>query len=259
MKRIARAVSSAGLPALGQPFGGGFYAGRYFLRGEERALVVADQSAGFVGQWWDAMGPRPSIEAQDFLDGMANTRAMAAAGSAAAAKVLLMRSNGQGEWHIPARDELVLLQVNLLQLAAFQFGGEQALRMPLTYGEYWSSTQKRSGRTGLAWCLNMKPGCTADTNWAIREKMIRPVRSIPIIPEPDAMDLPAEGVIVDRIPFAGYPAGRLTEILERFINEDAGRFYGRTEDLVAELNALSGVSPRHEMTLAPNVAQQVQV
>jgi hypothetical protein len=29
-------------------------------------------------------------------------------------------------------------------------------------------------------------------------------------------------------------------VLERFVNEDAGKFYGRTEALVAELAALAG-------------------
>ncbi|MNG16556.1 hypothetical protein D3C84_1004840 [compost metagenome] len=54
------------------------------------------------------------------------------------------------------------------------------------------------------------------------------------------MDLPAEGVIVDRIPLPRHAPAQLEEILGRFINEDSGRFYGRTTDLVEQLVSLGG-------------------
>ena len=230
-------VASASLPGLGQPFAGGYFAGRYFLRGEERALVVADRASEFAAQWWDRTGPRPNIrEAQDYMDGQANTKAMAEAGCVVATKVLRMHIGGHGGWHIPARDELLVMQVNLLQLEAFQRGGSQQFSNYGCLGEFWSSTQKAAGS---AWCLHMLPWCVPSTNWATKVKGIRPVRSIPIIHEPDAIDLPTEGVIVDRIQLPRQPASQLEEILGRFINEDSGRFYGRTTDLVEALTGLA--------------------
>jgi hypothetical protein len=230
-------VRAGALPALGQPFAGGYFAGRYFLRGEERALVVADRACEFAAQWWDRTGPRPNIRgAQDYMDGMVNTMAMAEAGCAVATKVLRLHIGGHGGWHIPARDELLVMQVNLLQLEAFQRDGSQRFSDPRSLGVYWSSTQRSAGS---AWNLHMLPWCTPDTNWATKVKLVRPVRSIPIIHEPDAMDLPAEGVIVDRIQLPRHSSRQLEEILGRFINEDSGRFYGRTTDLVEALTGLA--------------------
>jgi hypothetical protein len=225
---------------VGQPFAGGYFAGRYFLGAEERALVVADRSATFAGQWWDRDGPRPNIRgAQHYMDGMANTQAMAEAGSAAAAKVLRMRIGGVGGWHIPARDELLVMQVNLLQVDDFGRDGAQGFGDLRSSGEYWSSTQKNAGS---AWNLHMLPWCVPSTNWGFKEKMIRPVRSVPIIREPDATDLPDEGRIVGRIDLVSLGNNQIEAVLDRFINEDSGRFYGRTDDLIGELRALAGMT-----------------
>lgn len=221
------------MPKIGQAFAGGYFAGRYFLGNEERALVVSDRSAIFSAQWWDRDGPRPNIRgAQHYMDGMANTKAMAEAGSAAAAKVLRMRIGGFGGWHIPARDELLVMQVNLLQVDDFDRDGSQGFSDRWSIGEYWSSTQKNAGS---AWNLHMLPWCVPSTNWGFKEKLIRPVRSVPITREPDATDLPSEERIVGRIDLASLGNSQIEAVLDRFINEDSGRFYGRTDDLLQAL------------------------
>lgn len=237
MTCIEKGMVIATTPRIGQPFAGGYFAGRYYLHGEERALVVSDRSATFLAQWWDREGPRQNIRsAQHYMDGMTNTKAMAEAGSAAAARVLRMRIGGVGGWHIPARDELLVMQVNLLQVEEFQRGGHQAFSDPYSIGEYWSSTQKGAGS---AWCLHILPWSTPHTNWATKLKLIRPVKSVPIIREPDATDLPTEDRIVGRIDLSRQTIGQIEAVLERFINEDAGRFYGRTAELAA---ALAGIA-----------------
>lgn len=238
MKR--REASAFTLPQIGQPYARGYFAGRYFLGNEERALVVADRSATFLAPWWDRSGPRPNIRgAQHYMDGLANTKAMAEAGSAAAAKVLSMRIGGITGWHIPARDELLVMQVNLLQIDDFSRDGSQGFSDRRRIGEYWSSTQKNAGS---AWNLHMLPWCVPSTNWGFKEKLIRPVRSVPIIREPNATSLPTEDRIVGRIDIGRQSTGQIEAVLERFINEDTGRFYGRTDDLVSQLANLGGAA-----------------
>ena len=77
MKR--RQISPAALTAIGQPFAGGFYAGRIYFDGAEFALIDAGQEFETAAHWWDHEGPRPRIRgATHRFDGMANTLAMSA-------------------------------------------------------------------------------------------------------------------------------------------------------------------------------------
>lgn len=229
-------IAASDIPGLGQAMLGGYFGGVYHLNGEERALVVAPRENEFPAQWWDRPGARANVRAaKSYIDGMANTKAMAEAGSAVAARVLGMLIGGETGWHIPARDELLILQVNLLQVERFQRFGEQAFSGASCSAEYWSSTQKASGN---AWCLHLLPWCTPSTNWTFKEKWVRPVKSLPIIREPNAKDLAGSGSIVGHIPVVRHTADQLQAILERFINEDSGRFYGRTADLAIELAAI---------------------
>ena len=118
MKR--RQISPAALPAIGQPFAGGFYAGRIYFDGAEFALIDAGQEFETSAHWWDHEGPRPRIRgATHRFDGMANTLAMSAEGSTIATKVLGMNIRGTWGWHIPSIEELQVVRSNLLQLPVF--------------------------------------------------------------------------------------------------------------------------------------------
>ncbi|UBM27148.1 DUF1566 domain-containing protein [Pseudomonas sp. p1(2021b)] len=244
MKR--RAINPAALPAIGQPLGGGFFAGRIFFGGAEHALIDAGREFEAVAQWWEQPGPRVNVRgALSFHDGMTNTRAMAEAGSAIARKVLGMTIRGQGGWHLPSIEQLQVMRANLLQLpdwekywpASRSGGPAQAF----THMEYWSSTQNSAGSS---WCLHMRPWCTPTTNWASKSKGIRPVRTLLISQEafvhPAATDAkgPENFPEADLRGLANEQA--VATVLERFVNEDAGKFYGRTDALVAELAALAG-------------------
>lgn len=131
------------------------------------------------------------------------------------------------------------MRANLLQLEDWgrywTMQREGGPTQAFTKAEYWSSTQNTSGSS---WCLHMLPWCVPATNWATKCKGIRPVRTLLIsqeafvhAPSTDAPDLRG---------LANQAA--VATVLERFVNEDAGKFYGRTEALVMELATLAAAS-----------------
>lgn len=81
---VLQSIAAADLPERGQPLAGGTFVTRYWLNGQERALVLLDDE--FKGAWGE-YGTK--IEgAGSYSDGEANTRAMAEAGSEIAIKAL---------------------------------------------------------------------------------------------------------------------------------------------------------------------------
>lgn len=239
-------INPAALPRVGQPFEGGFYAGRMYFDGQEHALVDSGREHELAAAWWDKDGPRPNIRgACSCHDGRANTRAMAEAGSTIAAQVLAMSIRGFDDWHLPALEELQLMRANLCQLPKWEVwyahqgpgGPEQAF----CHSEYWSSTQRTAGG---AWAVTMRNWNNSCSNWGFKVKGIRPIRSVPIKPlgfihEPvtDGADLRhqcAEN--------CSHLASRdaVVAVVERFINEDSGRFYGRASAFVDALVGIGG-------------------
>ena len=98
-------------PAIGEAFGGGFFAGLVRIGSATYGLIVAPKESGeIVGEW----GPRKAIDgALSFLDGSANTQAMAEAGSEIATLVRALDIDGNTDWYIPSRDELEICYRNL--------------------------------------------------------------------------------------------------------------------------------------------------
>ncbi|MFV3285403.1 hypothetical protein ACNFCI_15320 [Pseudomonas sp. NY15356] len=240
-----RSINPAALPAAGQPLAGGFYAGRLFFDGAEHAVIDAGREFEAVAQWWEQPGPRVNVRgALSFHDGLANTRAMAEAGSAIARKVLGMTIRGQRGWHLPSIEELQVMRANLLQLpdwdryySSCRAGGPA---QAFTHMEYWSSTQNSAGSS---WCLHMLPWCTPTTNWASKCKGIRPVRTL-LISQESFVHAPSTDAVLPAVDLRGLANQQaVATVLERFVNEDTGKFYGRTDALVAELAALAGGRP----------------
>ncbi|ANY85949.1 DUF1566 domain-containing protein [Pseudomonas putida] len=239
MKR--RAINPVALPAIGQPLSGGFFAGRIFFDGAEHAIIDSGREFEVLAQWWEQPGPRVNVrDALSFHDGMANTRAMAEAGSAIARKVLAMTIRGQRGWHLPSIEQLQVMRANLLQLpdwgryySALRAGGPA---QAFTHMEYWSSTQNAAGSS---WCLHMLPWCTPTTNWASKTKGIRPVRTL-LISQEAFVHEPSTDTAIPAADLRGLANQQaVATVLERFVNEDAGKFYGRADALVAELAALA--------------------
>ncbi|MCP3792551.1 hypothetical protein [Pseudomonas sp. N2-11] len=257
MKR--RAINPTALPAVGQPLGGGFFAGRIFFDGAEHAVIDAGRDCEVTAHWWQEEGPRPRIRAATSrFDGMANTQAMAAEGSAIARKVLGMNIRGTWGWHIPSIEELQVLRCNLLQLPDWGHDGLYTVRDAVqAFGltEYWSSSQKSNAAT--AWCLHMLPWCVPDTNWVSKCKGIRPVRTL-LISQEAIVHEPSTDAPVPSADLRGLANQHaVATVLERFVNEDTGKFYGRAEVLVAELAALAvlAVTDRRDN---PNLTHQVE-
>ncbi len=98
-------------PAIGEAYGGGFFAGLIRIGSSTYGIIVAPKGAGeTTGEW----GPRPAIDAaQSFYDGHANTKAMAATGSEIACWAQGLNIDGHDGWYIPSRDELEICYRNL--------------------------------------------------------------------------------------------------------------------------------------------------
>ncbi|MBI4997829.1 MAG: DUF1566 domain-containing protein [Rhodocyclales bacterium] len=173
-------MSTTQLPSIGAPFEGGFFGGLIRINEQTFALVRAPKATGQHDdiEWHGKYDAIPG--AQSWNDGLANTQAMAAAGSEIAQWALAQRIADHADWYIPAMDELEVLYRNLkpttnenspwgrsglnvsavpptypyaldvpLQTPAedFQDGGVEALDSAW----YWSSTQ-HAGYDDYAWC-----------------------------------------------------------------------------------------------------------
>jgi len=104
MSATAQAAPAQPIPAIGQAYGGGFVTGitRDPATGKRSLHITAGAEHELLGKWGE-YGKK--IEGADsFTDSLANTQAMAAAGSDLAAKVLALNIDGLTDWAIPARD-----------------------------------------------------------------------------------------------------------------------------------------------------------
>jgi hypothetical protein len=101
-------------PAIGTPFEGGFFAGVFQLDdGTRCGLIVAPKAEGEHPDhgWIDDYKAVPG--AQSSNDGLANTIAMAEAGSGLAQWARDIRIGGFKDWYLPSQEELEILYRNL--------------------------------------------------------------------------------------------------------------------------------------------------
>ncbi|WJO30770.1 hypothetical protein [Pseudomonas monteilii] len=153
---VLQSIAAADLPERGQPLAGGIFVTRYWLNGQERALVLMPDE--FEGAWGE-YGTK--IEGTgSYSDGEANTRAMAEAGSQIAIKALELGA------FIPS-----CLEGQLLMAA--KADGLVTLRED---GWHWLSSQRSANG---AYLLDFEDG------WLIvslkyDEFLVRPVRSLMI-------------------------------------------------------------------------------
>lgn len=93
------------LPEVGSPYEGGFYGGKIKIGLAIFAIVWAPKAEGEIsGKWMDSYTDVHG--ATSCFDSMANTRAMAEAGSPIAQKVMEANIGSFTDWCIPARDVL---------------------------------------------------------------------------------------------------------------------------------------------------------
>ncbi len=102
----ATATPEIQVPAeIGAPFEGGFYGGKIRVGLVIFAIVWAPKAEGEItGKWLDSYTDVPG--ATSCFDSMANTKAMAEAGSPIAQKALTVTIGGHTDWCVPARDVL---------------------------------------------------------------------------------------------------------------------------------------------------------
>jgi uncharacterized protein DUF1566 len=136
------AVAATAIPTVpGTPYAGGFYMGRVFVGLVAYALVVAPKSEGEQDEAQWNKSKKNVAGALSYFDGVANTLAMAEAGSALAEWARNLRIGGFDDWFIPSRQDLLVIKGN--EEAAgevFAESGAEAFERDW----YWSSTQHAS-------------------------------------------------------------------------------------------------------------------
>lgn len=106
---IRTMISVTAPGAIGAELAGGYYAGAILIDNRPYALIVSPKAEGhFADVEWNENSTKRVEGAESVNDGLANTRAMAEAGSAIAKTVLNLRTGGFGDWYVPSRDELEL-------------------------------------------------------------------------------------------------------------------------------------------------------
>jgi len=195
------------VPIIGTAMGGGFYAGRINVDGQNFAIIVAPKADGekVESKWIHDDIAVPG--ARSYCDGLANTNAMAEAGSELANWARGLRIGGNDDWYIPSQDELEIIYRNLkpttetnsgyarsginlsaipptrpytrelpaqTQAEAFQGGAPEAF----DGSWYWSSTQ-HAATSDYAWSQVFDYGHQYD-NLTSYEGRARAVRRLPI-------------------------------------------------------------------------------
>lgn len=191
----------------GAAFGGGFYAGRIHIDGEEYAIIVAPKTEGQHEdtQWNES---RDSVKgALSYYDGLANTKAMAKAGSKLAKWAQGLKIGGNSDWYLPSQDELEIcyryLKPTTEKNALYARSGMNVSVVLPTYPYsadspkqtkakifsvdgaqafdavwHWSSTQ-HAANSAYAWCQNFDDGNQSHWN-KDNNSRARAVRSIKI-------------------------------------------------------------------------------
>ena len=163
------------VPAIGAALAGGFCLGHVFVDAAPYALIVAPKAGGeHEPTVWNES--RTKVKgALGYFDGMANTRAMAEAGSDVAKWALEQRIDGFDDWHIPSRQDLLVMRGNLEAAgAAFADNGREAFERDW----YWSSTQY-AANDAYAWFQSFGWGGQNDARKS-NEYRVRLVRRLPI-------------------------------------------------------------------------------
>lgn len=151
---VLQSIAATDLPERGQPLAGGIFVTRYWLNGQERALVLLNDE--FEGAWGE-YGAK--IEgAGSYSDGEANTRAMAEAGSQIAIQALELGA------FIPS-----CLEGQLLMAA--KADGLVTVRED---GWHWLSSQRSADD---AYLMDFEDGWL-DYGLKDDEFLVRPVRSL---------------------------------------------------------------------------------
>ena len=174
--------------SIAQAFGtileGGFYAGRIRVGEQEFSIIAAPKAEGEHKDTALNASLKRVSGALSFFDGLANTKAMAEAGSKLAKWAQGLAIGGHSDWYIPSRDELELCYRNLKPTREenWCYRGDNPSSVPVGYAYmpdapkqtdveafreggadafddvwYWSSTQC-AGNVSYAWFQSFSGG-----------------------------------------------------------------------------------------------------
>lgn len=151
----------------GTAFGGGFYAGHFYIGTDAYALIVAPKAEGEIKAMpWNS-SPESVTGATSYCDGLANTKAMAKAGSALAKKILKLKIGGYADWHLPSRLQSLLAFHELAAAKPFAPGGSESYEREW----HWTSTQHAED-ADYAWMQYFNDGYQGnyhkDNEWRAR-------------------------------------------------------------------------------------------
>ena len=122
-------------PAPAFTLDGGIPVARYFVNGQPYALILSPKDSEIKRAKWGAT-KKNVTGAHSYVDGLANTIAMAEAGSKLAKDIRALRIGDFDDWYLPSRLESLLL-----------FG---ELQSEFERDWYWTSTQY-AGDDEVAW------------------------------------------------------------------------------------------------------------
>lgn len=150
-------MNAVAIPQAAAPFAGGFYGGRILISGVAYALIVAPKAEGHrVDVKWN--GSYKMVEGStSFNDGLANTIAMADAGSELAQWALGLRIGGLTDWYIGSQDEMEIVyrtvKPGTAKNSLWGRSGINVSAIPPTYPytlDFPAQTQDKLVRTGGA-------------------------------------------------------------------------------------------------------------
>ncbi len=96
-------------PAIGTPMRGGFFGGQVVVNERLYNLILAPKALGQTENDMVYLDDGKDIPAKSYNDGLANTKAMADAGSGLAKWALGLNIDGCTDYYIPSQDELEVL------------------------------------------------------------------------------------------------------------------------------------------------------
>lgn len=157
---------------IGTAMAGGFFGGGIYINNEPRGIIVSPKLEGeFANMRWHK-NVKGIEGALSYSDGLANTIAMANAGSPLAEKMLELRIGGFDDWHLMARTPALIIQGELCVLPEFKPGTENGFERDY----YWTST-RHAEYSVYAWCQNFGYGLQGSYHHG-NELFARAVRTI---------------------------------------------------------------------------------